>query len=63
MPLFINLFADGGALLESDPQGDASVCVLLPQEQAEALTELLVSAEASAALTRLVLAKVAERHR
>jgi hypothetical protein len=42
-----------------DPQGDASICLLLPQEDAEALAALLVSAEASAALARLFLAGVA----
>jgi hypothetical protein len=57
--LFINLFADGGALLESDPQGDVSVIVKLSQEDAEALASFLVSVEASAALARLFLAGAA----
>jgi hypothetical protein len=30
--LYVNLFADGGALLQCDPQGDASIPVRLTQE-------------------------------
>ena len=35
MQLFLNCFRDGGALLETQPQGDASTPVQLPPDQAE----------------------------
>ncbi len=53
--LYVNLFSGGGALLEREPQGDASCPVDLPEHEA-ALTELLTTPEASAALARLFLA-------
>jgi hypothetical protein len=31
--LHVNLFSDGGALLEREPQGDASVPVNLPEHE------------------------------
>jgi hypothetical protein len=54
--LYVNLFADGGALLEANPQGDASYPVNLRPEDAAVLAGLLSSLEASAALARLFLA-------
>jgi hypothetical protein len=54
--LFCNLFTDGGALLETNPQGDASYPVNLPPADAAVLAALLASPEASAALARLFLA-------
>ncbi len=54
--LYVILFADGGALLEMNPQGDASYPVTLPPEDAAVLAGLLSSPEASAALARLFLA-------
>jgi hypothetical protein len=54
--LYVNLFADGGALLELHPQGDASIPVPLPDGAAETVRELLTSERASAALARLFLA-------
>lgn len=56
--LYVNLFADGDALLECEPQGDSSIPVVLPQQDAEEVASLLVSDEASAALARLYLAGV-----
>src|SRR5262249_7700985 len=56
MLLFVNLFADGGALLETGPQGDASYPVQLPPVHAEPIRQLLTSDGASAALARLFLA-------
>jgi hypothetical protein len=58
MPLFINVFAEGGCLLETEPQGEASVAVTLPDDQAELLARLLVSPEISEALAKLFLAGV-----
>lgn len=49
---------EGGALLETQPQGDTSVPLQLPDDQAELLAGLLVSPEASAALADLYLAGV-----
>jgi hypothetical protein len=54
--LFCNMFTDGGALLETSPQGDASYPVALPPADAVVLAGLLASPEASAALARLFLA-------
>jgi hypothetical protein len=56
MLLYVNLFADGGALLEPRPQGDASAPVRPPDDHAEAIRHLLASEKASAALARLFLA-------
>lgn len=53
--LWINLFRDSGALLEPEPQGDASVPVDLPDHE-EVLVGLIATSEASAALARLFLA-------
>jgi hypothetical protein len=54
MLLYVNLFADGGALLEPQPQGDASIPVQLPDGHAETLRALLMSERTSAALARLL---------
>ncbi len=56
--LYVNLFRDGSALLECQPQGDASIPVPLPENHAGELAELLATAEVSAALARLFLAGV-----
>jgi len=46
------------ALLETEPQGDATIPVELPAEIETLLTALIVSPEVSAALGRLYLAGV-----
>jgi hypothetical protein len=56
--LFVNLFADGGALVETVPQGETSVPLNLPEETAAALAALLKCDRVSAALARLFLAGV-----
>jgi len=56
--LYCNLFTDGGALLETQPQGDASIPVKLPDADTDLVARLIVSPEASAALARLFLAGV-----
>lgn len=61
--LFVNVFADGGVLLECEPQGDASIPVRLSQIDAEALAELLTTPEVSSALARLFLAGLEEHQR
>ena len=48
--LYVNLFPNEGALLETEPQGDASALVILPPADAELLAQLLDCPEASAAL-------------
>lgn len=55
--LYCNVFLEGGALLEREPQGDASVPVKLPGYE-EALAELIGSPETSEALARLFFAGV-----
>lgn len=55
--LYCNLFRDGGHLVESEPQGEASCVVNLPQECEQILAELLTP-EVSQALARLYLAGV-----
>jgi hypothetical protein len=54
--LYCNLFADGGALLETVPQGDASMPVNVGEKTAEALAKMLTTPERSAALAQLFLA-------
>ena len=54
--LWLNIFADGGSLMETVPQGDASMPVQLPDETAEVIAGLLTSDEVAAALARLFLA-------
>ena len=54
--LNVNLFADGGALLETQPQDDASIAVNVPPAEAETLTALVASAEVASALAALFLA-------
>ena len=54
--LYLNLFAAGGALLETSPQGDASVAVVVHDDDAAVITNLLTSAEVSSALAQLFLA-------
>jgi hypothetical protein len=55
--LYCNLFSEGGALLEREPQGDASVPINLPDHE-EALADLIGSPETSEALACLFLAGV-----
>lgn len=55
--LYLNLFADGGALLECEPQGDASFPIDLSGHE-HLVAELLTTPEAAAALARLYLAGV-----
>src|SRR5947209_5375748 len=54
--LYCNFFADGGALLETAPQGDASTPVKLSEASATVIEGLLDSEQVSAALARLYLA-------
>jgi hypothetical protein len=54
--LYVNLFADGDALLETVPQGEASIPLNLPDATVEALSALLTCDRMSAALARLFLA-------
>lgn len=61
--LFLNFFSEGGALLETAPQGDASMPVSLTGEDAAIVAGLLSSPEASAALARLYLAGAAAGER
>jgi hypothetical protein len=61
--LYINLFSEGGALLELGPQGDASVPVFLPAADSELIVGLLTTAEASAVLAKLYLAGVPSGNR
>jgi hypothetical protein len=56
--LWCNMFADGTALLECEPQGDASAAVKLPETDEAILAVLIGSPEISAALARLFLAGV-----
>lgn len=53
--LYLNVFSEGGALLERDPQGDASIPISLSAEQEAVLSQLIDTPEASAALARLFL--------
>ena len=54
--LWLNVFSDGGALLETVPQGDASMPVQLPAGAEGVIVGLLTSDEVAAALARLFLA-------
>jgi hypothetical protein len=54
--LWLNCFRDGDALVETEPQGDASYPLHLPDSGI--LAELLTTPEVSAALARLFLAGV-----
>jgi hypothetical protein len=56
--LFLNFFADGGVLLETSPQGDASTPIKIPDTAAARIAGLLSSSETSVALARLFLAGV-----
>lgn len=58
MQLFLNQFPNEGALVEREPQGNASTPIHLPDEQAELLSRLIVTPELSAALAKLFLAGV-----
>lgn len=54
--LYVNLFPDSDALLETVPQGEASIPLKLSEEAAEALVEMVKCDRASAALAQLFLA-------
>ena len=54
--LYVNFFSEGGALLETVPQSDASMPVNLPEDTAAVIAGLLTSDEVAAALARLFLA-------
>jgi hypothetical protein len=56
--LYVNFFADGGALLETAPQGDASQTVSVAPEAARMIEALLQSESVSSALAALFLAGV-----
>jgi hypothetical protein len=51
--LYVNLFADGEALPECEPQGDAFSSLMLAPEDANAVAALITSAEVLATLARL----------
>jgi hypothetical protein len=53
---YVNWFADGTALLEREPQGDANVPVSLPARHEKMLVTLIDSPETSEALAALFLA-------
>jgi len=61
--LYVNLFIDGGALLETAPQGDASIPLNLADDTAQALAALLSTPERSAALAQFFLAGATEGER
>lgn len=57
MRLYVNLFADrSSALLETTPQGEASIPVNIPAAAGSVVEALLTSEEASSALAALFLA-------
>lgn len=65
MKLFINLFHDGGMLLEDQAAGDQSIELTLTERAAQCLAALLKleSFEVSLALGELFLAGCKESHR
>ena len=65
MNLFINLFRDGGVLLEDQAAGDQSIELTLTEHAAACLAALLKleSFEVSRALGELFLAGCRESHR
>jgi hypothetical protein len=65
MNLFINLFRDGGVLLEDQAAGDRSIELELAERAAKCLAALLKleSFEVSLALGELFLAGCREAHR
>lgn len=56
--LYVNLFRDGSALLECQPQGDASIPVHLPDNHLAELLALLNAPETSVAMAALFRAGV-----
>lgn len=54
--LYVNCFEDGDALLELEPQGDASIVIRLSPDQEAVLLQMIGTPEESAALARLFLA-------
>ncbi|HJT77456.1 MAG TPA: hypothetical protein VJ739_09670 [Gemmataceae bacterium] len=57
--LNLNCFRDGGALLECEPQGDASIAIKLSAADEAALSVAVGTSAGSPALTRLFLAGAA----
>jgi hypothetical protein len=56
--LWINFFTDGGALLETVPNGETSMPVRLPPDVLTTVEQLLTDEQNATALARLFLAGV-----
>jgi hypothetical protein len=53
--LYCNVFPEGDALLEREPQGETAIPVRLPDADERAVAELLECVEMSATLAKLFL--------